>query len=79
MKKKKICKNVGVKGEYLRRKANKYFLFFELRTKKAIRIFCLENHKFSGKLEFFFGSNRKFLGRIHDPQTSNQIDTAVCK
>ena len=43
---------------------------FELMTKKGRQNFCLEN------LKFFRLESKYFCNRIHDPQTSNQIDAA---
>jgi len=52
--------------------------FFELTTKKSRQNFSLENigQNFR-KIGIFSTGIENFCDRIHDPQTSNQIDAAA--
>src|SRR6218665_2289154 len=73
-----FCKNVGVKGDYLRRKAN-FLIFFELRTKKrSPEYFAGKIRNFPENRKFFSVRIDNFWDRIHDPQIWNQIDAAGC-
>ena len=50
--------------------------FFELGLNKVVKFFCLEII-FRKMGTFFSVRIGNFRNRIHDPQTSNQIDAAV--
>ena len=45
--------------------------------KKVVRIFAWKTEIFPENLEFFSAGIENFCNRIHDPQTSNQIDAAA--
>jgi len=69
----KLAKNIGVKGENVDIWVKRQFV--ELRTKKrVVKIFAWKIGNFSGKSEHFLAGFENVSDRIHDPQTSNQID-----
>jgi len=50
--------------------------FVSWRLRKGRQNFCLENRRFFWKSEILSTGIENFCDRIHDPQTSNQIDAA---
>src|SRR6218665_2735489 len=72
-KREKLAKNLAVKGEngaYLGRKDN----FFSRQLKQFL---ALKIGDFLEKLDIFSAGIENFCDRIHDPQTSNQIDAVT--